>query len=62
MTIDDLTIDEWAIVGIIMTKRICWPTIAKRFGSDLIPLLQKLADQGYDEYLIRYNQISKERE
>ena len=51
----DITAEEWAIIGKILIMRRCWGGIDTHCGNTVVPILQKLADMGYTEYLERYN-------
>jgi hypothetical protein len=57
---DNFTPAEWAIIGIIAIHRICWGAIQKRFGQDIQPIFEKLAQEGWDEYKDHYATISTE--
>jgi hypothetical protein len=45
------------MIGILTIHRICWESIAKRFGDAIIPLFKKVAKCGFDEYLKKYEEV-----
>ena len=53
-TIDLFTEKEWAIIGQVYTYRLCWDSIKKRYGNDIMPIFKKLSDVGFDEWLEQY--------
>ena len=54
---ETITTREWEMVGQLAIHRLCWDTIKKRFGKDIIPLFEKIASTGFSEYLERYTDI-----
>jgi len=52
--IDTFTQKEWSILGQIMIHRICWDEIHKEYGKDFLPIVKKLAECGFDEFLKRF--------
>jgi hypothetical protein len=51
---------EWAIIGQVYTHRICWNGIKKRYGNDITPIFEKLAEIGFDEWANKYKELIKE--
>jgi len=55
--ITDVKKEWWEIIGKIMTYRWCWPKLTQEIGSSALPLLEKYAEMGFDEYLIKAKEI-----
>jgi hypothetical protein len=53
---EEITTEEWSMVGVSAIHRICWGSIRKCFGEAIVPLFQKVAGWGFGEYLERYQQ------
>ncbi len=51
---EEITTEEWSMIGILSIHRICWPSIKERFGDAIVPLFKKVAEWGFPEYLARY--------
>ena len=49
---------EWAVIGQIIVHRFCWEQIKKQF-SDVMPhILEILAQEGFDEWLKHWKEIT----
>ena len=48
--IKDFTSTEWSIIGQIITHRLCWDSIKKRYGKKIMPVFKKLSKLGFDEW------------
>jgi hypothetical protein len=56
-TADSFTEYEWHIIGLLSIHRLCWDAIKKRFGEKIMPIFERLAETGFDEYRERYKGI-----
>ena len=45
---------EWAMIGKIMNKTLCWPSIKKECGKPMMKIFKKLSKLGFDEYEKKY--------
>lgn len=59
-SIDYFTEKEWSIIGKVIIKRLCWDSIKKEFGKDLLRSLKKISTLGFDEYEKRFKEIIEE--
>ncbi len=50
------TSKEWECIAQICIYEICWKTIRNRFSAAAMRVFKKLADRGYDEFLVRFNE------
>jgi len=50
---------EWSIIGQIITHRLCWDSIKKRYGQDIMPIFKKLSSIGFDEWEKYYTKTEK---
>lgn len=58
--VDKFSAREWEIIGQLAIHRLCWDSIKKRFGSDIIPIFEVLNADGFGEYLEHYqNKVMK---
>ena len=48
--IKDFTSTEWSIIRQIITHRLCWDSIKKRYGKKIMPVFKKLSKLGFDEW------------
>ena len=48
--LETFTEKEWAIIGQIITHRLCWNSILKRYGKKIMPIFKKQAKFGFDEW------------
>jgi len=48
---------EWAMIGRITIHRLCWGTIKNKFGKKMLSVFKKLAKDGFNEYLDKYNKV-----
>lgn len=55
----DITNVEWQIIGELTIHRHCWNWIIKKPKKTFLRMLKRLADEGFDEYLIEYNRRLK---
>jgi len=46
----DFTDKEWSIIGQIITHKLCWDSIKKRYGKKIMPIFKKLSKLGFDEW------------
>ena len=53
----NITDKEWVFLGMLAVHRICWSSIKKRFGREVLPLFKKIADAGWPDYLKRYEEV-----
>ena len=52
---------EWAILGQIIIKKLCWEEIKKKLGKKLLPILRKIDKAGWGEYLEYYKLCLKKK-
>ena len=55
--VEKFTNIQWSIIGQLAIYRLCWDSIKKRFGKKIVEIFKVLADNGFDEYLKRYEGI-----
>ena len=48
---------EWSYIGQILIHRLCWDSILKRYGKEIMPVFKKLTELGFGEYQERYKEI-----
>lgn len=53
------TDQEWSIIGQIIVHRLCWDSIQKRYGQNIMPVFEKLAEAGFDEWQKKYAELLK---
>jgi len=51
---------EWAMIGKIMNKTLCWPSIKKECGKPMMKIFKKLSKLGFDEYEKKYKEVEDE--
>jgi len=56
MDVKVFTDKEWSVIGQIAIHRYCWDKIAKRHGKIALSIFEKLAKEGYGEYLDKYKE------
>ena len=56
----DFTDNEWAMIGKIAIHRLCWDSIKNKCGKPFMSILQKLADDGFGEYVDKYKETIKD--
>ena len=56
---DYFTDKEWAIIGKIIIKVLCWDTIKKEFGKSAMSIFKKCSKVGFSEWEEQYKKILK---
>ena len=60
--LETFTEKEWAIIGQIITHRLCWGSIKKRYGKKIMPIFKKQTKAGFTEWEKKYTEILKEKQ
>ena len=55
--LETFTEKEWSIVGQVITYRLCWDSIKKRYGKKIMPIFKKQTKLGFGEFELKYKEI-----
>ena len=55
--VETFTEKEWSIIGQVITYRLCWDSILKRYGKEIMLIFHKQAKAGFSEWEKRYSEI-----
>jgi hypothetical protein len=55
--LETFTTSEWAIIGQVFTHTLCWDSIKKRYGKEIMPIFKKLSKVGFSEWEEHYKTI-----
>jgi hypothetical protein len=58
--VETFTEKEWATIGQVYIHRLCWDSIKKRFGKDIMGVFEKCSKAGFDEWEKYYADLLKE--
>jgi len=58
LKVEAITDIEWAAIGVIVVHLPCWDTIKKRFGGVMGHVFEILANEGFPEWLDKWNEIN----
>ena len=58
-SIKSFTEKEWAMIGKIMNKLLCWDSIKKECGKPMMKVFKELSKLGWDEYEIKYREYNE---
>ncbi len=55
--VETFTQKEWSMIAIVSIHFICWDSIKKRFGKDMLTVFKKIKDAGWPDYLTKYKEV-----